>query len=210
MKGKYVVVEGIEGSGKTTMIQVIFKIFLKNGIKKIHCTREPGGTPLAEKMRQLIKHGVDEENIFNKAELFMLYAARIQLIEGIVKPFLSKGEWVISDRHDLSTQAYQGGGRNFSIKFLKKLRKIALGNFSPDLTLYLDVDPRVGFNRICNNRIQLDRIEMESLDFFNKVRFRYLDLANQNDSIIVVDANQSLKKVQNDICKILLNWLKNV
>ncbi|MGP1931901.1 MAG: dTMP kinase, partial [Arsenophonus sp. ET-DL12-MAG3] len=118
MKSHYIVIEGLEGAGKTTIIKTIAEILSKIGVTKIEFTREPGGTPLAEKLRQLIKNNIVNEKITNKAELLMIYAARIQLIENIIKPALKSGRWVIGDRHDLSSQAYQGGGRELSSKLI--------------------------------------------------------------------------------------------
>ncbi|WMY94709.1 MAG: dTMP kinase [Arsenophonus sp.] len=205
MKSRYIVIEGIEGAGKTSAVKISIKILTEIGIKEIECTREPGGTPLGEKLRELIKYGIFEEIITDKAELLMLYAARIQLIENVIKPSLLKGKWVIGDRHDLSSQAYQGGGRQFPIKLIKMLSNRLLNNFRPDLTLYLDIEPEEGLKR-ARNRGKLDRIEKESLDFFKRTRKRYLELASQDKTIITIDANQSLKKVQKNIKNVLLNW----
>ncbi|SUC18600.1 thymidylate kinase [Proteus mirabilis] len=97
-------------------------------------TREPGGTPLAEKLRELIKQGIEGEKVTDKAELLMLYAARVQLVENVIKPALAQGKWVIGDRHDLSSQAYQGGGRGIDKALMKSLRDTVLADFKPDLT----------------------------------------------------------------------------
>lgn len=206
MKSRYIVIEGLEGAGKTTAIKTVVETLAKVGITEIDFTREPGGTPLAEKLRQLIKHGTAEEKVTDKAELLMLYAARIQLIENVIKPALAKGRWVIGDRHDLSTQAYQGGGRGLSPNLMKVLRNSILDDFRPDLTLYLDIEPALGLQR-ARERGELDRIEKESLDFFIRTRQRYLELAAEDDKIITIDANQSLEEVQKTIRHALLNWL---
>ncbi|MGP1956376.1 MAG: dTMP kinase [Arsenophonus sp. NC-PE1-MAG3] len=206
MKNCYIVIEGLEGAGKTTAIKTIIETLTKIGITEIDFTREPGGTPLAEKLRQLIKHGITEEKITDKAELLMLYAARIQLIENVIKPAIAKGRWVIGDRHDLSSQAYQGGGRGFSAELMQVLRNTILDDFRPDLTLYLDIEPGLGLQR-ARKRSKLDRIEKESLDFFKRTRQRYLELATKDDTIITIDANQSLKEMQKIICQALSNWL---
>lgn len=206
MKSRYIVIEGLEGAGKTTAIKTVVETLAKVGITEIDFTREPGGTPLAEKLRQLIKHGTAEEKVTDKAELLMLYAARIQLIENVIKPALAKGRWVIGDRHDLSSQAYQGGGRGLSPNLMKVLRNSILDDFRPDLTLYLDIEPALGLQR-ARERGELDRIEKESLDFFKRTRQRYLELAAEDDTIITIDANQSLEEVQKTIRHALLNWL---
>ena len=206
MKSRYIVIEGLEGAGKTTAIKTVVQTLAKVGITKVDFTREPGGTPLAEKLRQLIKHGIAEEKVTDKAELLMLYAARIQLIENVIKPALAKGRWVIGDRHDLSSQAYQGGGRGISPELMKVLRNTILDDFRPDLTLYLDIEPALGLQR-ARDRGELDRIEKESLDFFKRTRQRYLELAAEDDTIITIDANQSLEEVQKTIHHVLSNWL---
>ncbi|PAV11649.1 dTMP kinase [Arsenophonus sp. ENCA] len=206
MKSRYIVIEGLEGAGKTTAIKTVVETLAKVGITEIDFTREPGGTPLAEKLRQLIKHGIAEEKVTDKAELLMLYAARIQLIENVIKPALAKGRWVIGDRHDLSSQAYQGGGRGLSAELMQVLRNTILGDFRPDLTLYLDIEPTLGLQR-ARDRGELDRIEKESLDFFERTRQRYLELAAEDDTIITIDANKSLEEVQKTIRQTLSNWL---
>ncbi|QLK87625.1 dTMP kinase [Arsenophonus endosymbiont of Aphis craccivora] len=206
MKSRYIVIEGLEGAGKTTAIKTVVETLAKIGITEIDFTREPGGTPLAEKLRQLIKHGIAEEKVTDKAELLMLYAARIQLIENVIKPALAKGMWVIGDRHDLSSQAYQGGGRGLSAELMQVLRNTILDDFRPDLTLYLDIEPTLGLQR-ARDRGELDRIEKESLDFFERTRQRYLELAAEDDTIITIDANKSLEEVQKTIRQTLSNWL---
>ena len=147
MTGKFIVIEGLEGAGKTTARQVIVDTLRENGITDLVYTREPGGTPLAEKLRTLIKDGIDGETVTDKAEVLMLYAARIQLVDNVIKPALARGQWVIGDRHDLSSQAYQGGGRGIDRKLMESLRDTVLGDFYPDFTLYLDLPPETGLAR---------------------------------------------------------------
>ncbi|CRK85515.1 Thymidylate kinase [Candidatus Providencia siddallii] len=207
MKNYFIVVEGLDGSGKTTAINTITKILNNNGIKDIILTREPGGTPIAEKLRKLIKYNIKGDEITNKTELLMLYAARVQLIEKVIKPALEKGKWVIGDRHDLSSQAYQSGGRNINQKLITYLSNMVIGKFKPTLTLYLDLPPKIGLKRILSRR-KIDRIEKEQLSFFVRTRARYLEIASTDSSIITIDANQNLKQVQHEIYKILNQWLK--
>jgi len=152
---------------------------------------------------------VGDEVITDKAEVMMFYAARVQLVETVIKPALAQGQWVIGDRHDLSTQAYQGGGRGIDQQMLATLRDAVLGSFRPDLTLYLDVTPEVGLRR-ARARGELDRIEQETLDFFNRTRARYLELAAQDPSIRTVDATQSLDEVKQAIRQTVRDWLKEV
>ncbi len=206
MTGKFIVIEGLEGAGKTTARQVIVDTLHENGITDLIYTREPGGTPLAEKLRTLIKDGIDGETVTDKAEVLMLYAARIQLVDNVIKPALARGQWVIGDRHDLSSQAYQGGGRGIDRKLMQSLRDTVLGDFYPDFTLYLDLPPEIGLSR-ARSRGELDRIEQESLDFFRRTRARYLELAESDPRIVTVDASQSMDNVHQSIRTAVLDWL---
>ncbi len=207
MKSKFVVIEGLEGAGKTTARNTIVSVLNQNGINDIVFTREPGGTPLAEKLRDLFKRGTDGELPTIKAEVLMLYAARVQLVETVIKPALARGAWVVGDRHDLSSQAYQGGGRGVDPQLMTSLRDTVLGDFRPDLTVYLDLPPLVGLKR-ARARGELDRIEQEALPFFERTRARYLELAAQDDSIVTVDAAQSLEQVAADIRQVVSHWLQ--
>lgn len=108
MKSNFIVIEGLEGAGKSTAIQTVLDTLNKSGIHDIVNTREPGGTPLAEKMRALVKEEQEGEELQDMTELLLLYAARVQLVENVIKPALANGQWVVGDRHDMSSQAYQG------------------------------------------------------------------------------------------------------
>ena len=208
MTGKFIVIEGLEGAGKTTAINTVARILKQHHICDLQFTREPGGTPIAEALRNIIKNGLDNEPLTDKAELLMLYAARIQLVDNVIKPALKMGKWVIGDRHDLSTQAYQGGGRQIDKVFIETLQAQVLGNFKPDLTLYLDIAPELGLMR-AKSRGQLDRIEQQSLPFFERIRQRYLQLAERDNTIITIDANKSIEEVTTQIETILNSWLIN-
>ncbi|QIQ20912.1 dTMP kinase [Zophobihabitans entericus] len=203
--GKFIVIEGLEGAGKTTAINTVAAVLKPH--HDLVFTREPGGTPLAEALRTLIKQSVNDEPLTYKAELLMFYAARIQLIDNVIKPALQAGKWVVGDRHDMSTQAYQGGGRQLDAKFMSMLKQMVLGDFKPDLTIYMDIAPEIGLMR-ARQRGELDRIEKESLAFFERIRARYLEIARADPSVIIIDAAQDIDKVTDDI-KIKLNqWLK--
>ncbi|NDL61913.1 dTMP kinase [Acerihabitans arboris] len=206
MHSKFIVIEGLEGAGKTSAIAVLVETLRRRGITDVVFTREPGGTPLAEALRRLIKDGIDNEVVTDKAELLMLYAARAQLVENVIKPALARGAWVIGDRHDLSSQAYQGGGRGIDPDLLTALRDLVLGDFRPDLTLYLDLPPVIGLRR-ARARGELDRIEQESLAFFERTRARYQALAAADDSIMTVDAGRPLAQVSEALRARLDGWL---
>ena len=209
MRSKYIVIEGLEGAGKTTARDLVVETLKTLGVDEMVFTREPGGTQLAEKLRSLVLNikSVGDEVITDKAEVLMFYAARVQLVDTVIKPALAEGKWVIGDRHDLSTQAYQGGGRGIDRGMLATLRDAVLGDFRPDLTLYLDVTPEVGLKR-ARARGELDRIEQESLDFFNRTRARYLELAAQDSSIRTIDATQSLDEVTRAIRETVTRWVQ--
>ncbi len=207
MAGKFIVIEGLEGAGKSTAHQCVVDALKKLGIDDVVFTREPGGTPLAEKLRRLIKHET-EEPVTDKAELLMLYAARIQLVENVIKPALAQGKWVVGDRHDMSSQAYQGGGRQLDRRLLQSLKENILGDFEPDLTLYLDIDPAVGLAR-ARGRGELDRIEQQNLDFFHRTRARYLALVKDNPKAVIINAEQSVEQVQQDIRQALRRFVEN-
>lgn len=204
MVGKFIVIEGLEGAGKSTAHQCVVDALKELGIDDVVFTREPGGTPLAEKLRHLIKHET-EEPVTDKAELLMLYAARIQLVENVIKPALAQGKWVVGDRHDMSSQAYQGGGRQLEQRLLQSLKETILGDFEPDLTLYLDIDPTVGLAR-ARGRGELDRIEQQNLDFFHRTRARYLALVKDNPKAVIINAEQPVEQVKADIQSAVKNW----
>lgn len=206
MTGKFIVIEGLEGAGKTTAQNTVIQTLRARGIADLVFTREPGGTPLAERLRSLIKEGHPDEPLTDKAEVLMLYAARVQLVENVILPAMERGAWVIGDRHDLSSQAYQGGGRQIDSVLLQTLRDTVLGRFRPDLTLYLDIAPALGLQR-ARQRGELDRIEQQDLSFFERTRTRYLELAQNDPNIRIIDAGQALPVVTAAIEATLNQWL---
>ncbi|KGQ25334.1 thymidylate kinase [Gallibacterium anatis CCM5995] len=207
MTAKFIVLEGLEGAGKTSARDTVVAVLKELGINEFVFTREPGGTPLAEKLRQLIKQGEGDEVITDKAELLMLYAARVQLVENVIKPALKQGKWVIGDRHDLSSQAYQGGGRGLDANLLMTLKQAVLGDFTPDLTLYLDVDPEIGLAR-ARSRGELDRIEQQQIDFFQRTRQRYLQLVEADEKSVTIDANLGFPEVNKQLRQAITQWFQ--
>ena len=201
MPGKFIVIEGLEGAGKSTALRHVVAWLQQHGVARIEQTREPGGTPLAERMRTIVKE-VHEEPLTMQAELLLMYASRVQLVENRIKPALAKGVWVVGDRHDLSSQAYQGGGRGIDTHLITQIKQAVLGDFAPDLTLYLDIDPALGLTR-ARARGELDRIELEQLSFFERTRARYLMLAAADPRIHVIDASQSEAEVAAAIARVL-------
>ncbi len=207
-RGKFVVIEGLEGAGKSTAVAAIQTLLEQQGIEYIN-TREPGGTPIAESLRTIVKQGVDGEQVCDSTELLLMYAARAQLVETCIKPALNEGKWVVGDRHDLSSQAYQGGGRELGVDKLQAIKQIAIGSFEPDLTLYLDIEPGLGLSR-ARDRGELDRIEQQALSFFERSRAVYLAQAEANENIVKIDASQSIDKVACDIQAALNNYLNTL
>ncbi|MGV3002576.1 dTMP kinase [Vibrio sp. E150_018] len=205
---KFIVVEGLEGAGKSTAINAVLETLKQHSILDVVQTREPGGTTLAEKLRALVKEEHAGEELHDVSELLMMYAARVQLVENVIKPALANGQWVLGDRHDLSSQAYQGGGRQISPEIMSNLKQTALGDFKPDLTLYLDIDPKIGLER-ARGRGELDRIEKMDISFFERVRARYLETAQQDPSIITINANQTIEQVASDLHRALQVWFDN-
>ena len=206
MRGKFIVVEGLEGAGKSSVIGLIVQA-LKDAGKRVEQTREPGGTPMAEAIRECVKQDWDE-TVSEETELLLMYAARVQLLTNKIFPSLDAGAWVVGDRHDLSSQAYQGGGRGVSGKTMTAISDIALKGFKPDLTLYLDVEPAVGLER-ARGRGELDRIEQAGLTFFERTRAKYLSLAEQDESIVVISAMQPMEKVHQDVIAIINDYVTN-
>lgn len=196
MSAKFIVIEGLEGAGKSSVISVVREFIRQLGQQCI-CTREPGGTPMAEAIRECVK-GDWQESIAEETELMLMYAARRQLLVNVIQPALSKGTWVIGDRHDMSSLAYQGGGRGIRYDKIAPLRDLCLQGFQPDLTLYLDVDPEEGLKR-ARGRGELDRIERSGLAFFERTRARYLELANHDTSVFVIDAMQPMAEVHRKV-----------
>ena len=206
-KAKFIVVEGLEGAGKSTAIKTVLDTLQSEGIEDIQTTREPGGTALAEQLRTLVKQDHEGESLQDMTELLLMYAARVQLVENVIKPALAVGHWVVGDRHDMSSQAYQGGGRQLPLKTLQDLKQTTLGEFKPDLTIYLDIDPKLGLSR-ARGRGELDRIEKMDMSFFERTRERYLELASTDDKVVTINANQSIDAVASDIQSQLRKWLK--
>ncbi|WP_318443766.1 dTMP kinase [Photobacterium leiognathi] len=207
MIGKFIVIEGLEGAGKSTAINQVMDTLAQHGINDPVSTREPGGTPLAEQMRALVKEGHPDEPLTDMAELLLLYAARIQLVDNVIKPALNQGKWVIGDRHDMSSQAYQGGGRGFDKALMENLRDTVLGDFRPDLTIYMDIDPELGLQR-ARGRGALDRIEQMNIDFFHRARARFLELSENQPNVIIIDASQTLEEVTAALRSALNTWLE--
>lgn len=206
MRGRFITIEGTEGVGKTTNIEYI-KQWLDDRAISYVSTREPGGTPLAEEIRQVLLAN-REEKVCSKAELLMMFAGRAQHIDQVIEPQLAKGNWVLCDRFTDATYAYQGAGREMGDELIKSLETMVQGAMRPDLTLVLDVPVELGLER-AGNRSEPDRFEREKTDFFNRVRQAYLSMATNNPQRYkIIDASQNLEHVQLQIEAALTSFLQ--
>lgn len=207
-RGLFLTLEGAEGVGKSTNIEFITERLRQQGIDFV-LTREPGGTDLAEKIRDLLL-GVSDEPMSELAELLLVFAARAQHIEQLIEPALASGKWVICDRFTDATFAYQGGGRGLSMETIEQLQTLVQNSLRPDLTIILDLDPTIGMER-ANNRGELDRFEQEQMSFFQRVRQSYLDIAAADPvRCKVIDASKPLEEVKLDLLDALASGLERL
>ena len=204
-KGHFIVIEGLEGAGKSTALDRIKTTLMGYGLEVL-VTREPGGTSLGEAVRGLIKKTIPNEPLDARAELLLFYAARVQLVEHVIKPALARGQWVLADRFELSTFAYQGAGRGLDRSMIAQLSKFCLHGLQPHLTFFLDITPEQGFQRI-RARGHLDRIEQEPLDFFKAVHASYHEQIRGMSHVVTVDASQPLVEVSASIQSALEAYL---
>lgn len=200
-RGKFLTIEGTEGVGKSTNLAFVADWLRARGIEVI-VTREPGGTPLAEEIRSLLL-SKRQEAVDETAELMLVFAARAQHLAQVIKPALTSGAWVLSDRFTDATYAYQGGGRGLSKFTIEQLEQLVQGDLRPDLTLILDIDVELGLNR-ARQRGELDRFESEAIVFFERVRAAYRQRAETApERYALVDAGKTLEEVQVEIDQVL-------
>jgi len=206
--GLFITIEGGDGSGKSTLAKGVVQELLAQGYR-VHATREPGGTALSEKIRDLILHPEASLKIGNKAELLLFLAARVQHIDEVILPKLRLGEVVICERFSDSTIAYQGAARHLGTQEVETLCKLST-HLDPDFTFLLDIDPHEGLKRVKEKRkSSFDRLENEEIQFHNEVRQGYLHLADRYpDRITILDASlpkeQLLKKALAEVTPHLL------
>lgn len=197
MRGKLITLEGGEGVGKSTNLAFIQHQLEQAGVELV-VTREPGGTEVAEKIRQLLLTPSDEP-ICELAELLLVFAARAQHVEQLIKPALERGAWVLCDRFVDATYAYQGGGRAMNLDTIAILERMVLNEVRADMTLLLDLPVEVGMAR-ARARAELDRFEQEQFSFFEAVRAAYLARAKaEPDRVVIIDAAPALEMVQQQI-----------
>ena len=209
MKGRFITFEGVEGCGKSTNITWAADYLQERGVKTL-LTREPGQTQVGEEVRNvLLRQRQAEEPLLPMAELFLMFASRAQILEEVVTPALDAGTWVLCDRYVDSSIAYQGGGRELGVDRVKSVMR-SMGDLyvEPDLTILLDLPPVLIEDRLSDRT--LDRFENEDLIFFHRVRNTYLELADEESRIQVVDAAQSLDEIQRDIGGILNGLVRTI
>jgi len=200
-RGKFISLEGSEGVGKTTSLNFI-KSFIESKGHKVLVTREPGGTPLAEDLRALLLSN-RQEAVEPDTELLLMFAARCQHVNQVIKPALANGDWVLCDRFVDASFAYQGGGRGIDFDRIAQLEQWSLGDFSPDLTILLDMSVEAGMERT-RLRGAPDRFETEKLEFYERIRAAYLKRAKQfTQRIHIIDAAPEVETVQRSLKALL-------
>jgi dTMP kinase len=199
VRGKFITLEGIDGAGKSTHAKTIAAALEAHG-KKVLLTREPGGTPLAENLRELLLH----QSMHLETEALLMFAARREHLERLIYPALAAGSWVVSDRFTDASFAYQGGGRGLPVSRLEELERWVQGDFQPDLTLLFDLPVAIARGRM-GREAKLDRFEREGEAFFERVRQAYLQRATASPSRIkVIDASQPIDNINKELEEIVL------
>ncbi|WP_262122351.1 MULTISPECIES: dTMP kinase [unclassified Anaerococcus] len=207
MNGKLIVFEGPDGSGKTTILKNVNQKLTEQGYD-IRVVREPGGTEISEKIREII---IDNDNInmAAKTESLLFAASRAQLVEEKIRPGLENGEIILCDRFVLSSLLYQGVGRGLGIDEVKKINDFATGDINPDLTIFFNIDYKTALIRKRAN-FSPDRLENEEFDFHKKIFDAYLDIAEKyKDDIKQVDATRSIDEVSSDVLKLIKDLLED-
>lgn len=204
--GRFITLEGTEGVGKSTNLRFIESVLRQHQIS-YQLTREPGGTPLAEEVRELLLANRDED-VADDAELLLVFAARAQHLARVIRPTLAEGRWVLCDRFTDATFAYQGGGRGLSKEMISQLETMVQRGLQPDLTILLDLPVEIGLAR-ASQRGDLDRFENERVAFFEQVRNAYLERAAADpERFAVIDASGTLEQVQQQIAAVLERYLQ--
>lgn len=199
MRGKFITLEGIDGAGKSTHHAWLIDSLKRRG-REVVATREPGGTPLGEKLRALLLN----EPMHLETEALLMFAARREHLDKVILPALSAGEWVVSDRFTDASYAYQGGGRGLAPEKIMALERWVQGDFQPDLTLIFDLPVETALERLCRTGNAPDRFEQETRDFFVRVRESYLQRAGANpERIKVIDSAESIDNIHKTLEKII-------
>lgn len=207
MRGRFITIEGGEGAGKSTAQSYIAEKLEAQGLAVV-CTREPGGTPLAEAIRHTLL-SLEGEAPVELAELLLVFAARAQHLAKVIEPALAQGKWVICDRFTDATFAYQGSARGLSYETITMLERLVQGDQRPDAVVLMDLPPALGMKR-ARARGDLDRFEREDQAFYDRVRAGYLRRAEMNAARYrIVDASQSLEGVRRDLSELIGQWIND-
>jgi len=197
-EAKFITFEGVDGAGKSTHLAWFTDALRQRGIDLV-LTREPGGTPLGEKLREILLH----EPMHAETEAMLMFAARREHLEQVIRPALEQGTWVVSDRFSDASFAYQGGGRGVSIAKLEQLERWVQDDLQPDLTLLFDIPIEVARQRLASNA-SLDRFELEQGEFFERVRQAYLARATKMPQrFIVIQAEKSISEVKQKLSEVI-------
>lgn len=207
VRGRLITFEGPEGGGKSTQAAMLIARLEERGIEIIY-TREPGGTKLGEAIRGILQYDAAGEDPCPESEVLLFEASRAQLVRKVIQPALARGAWVVCDRFFDSTTAYQGFGRGFSVELIETINRFAIGDTMPDMTILLDVNISLGMQRCAKRqagkKIKYDRIESEALEFHEKVRQGYLELARRYpERFRKVDAMRHAEPIAADIWKLV-------
>ncbi|MDO5532694.1 dTMP kinase [Sutterella sp.] len=202
-RGRFITIEGIDGAGKSTQSMKLEELIASRGIRVRH-TREPGGTPAGERVRELLL----SSDMGPTAETLLFFASRAEHVEKLIRPALEAGEWVLSDRFTDATYAYQVGGKGFPGERVEELERWTLGDFAPDLTILFDIDPAIAAARLAARAGDKDRFERMGVDFFTRVREAYLTRARAcPERFLIVDAAGSPEDVTAEIAAKVAPWL---
>ena len=200
-RGRFITFEGIDGAGKSSQIDAVEAALKARGLEVVR-TREPGGTPLAEKIRGLLL----TEDMGTNCETLLFFAARAEHLEKVIRPALARGAWVLSDRFTDATYAYQVGGKGYSAQAVELLEKLVQGDLTPDKTVLFDIDPRIAAERLAKARAA-DRFEAEGLAFFTGVRNAYLDRAHANAGrFVILNSVEPLETVREKLLMEVQTW----
>jgi len=202
-QGKFITLEGIDGAGKSTHLPWITEVLRGRG-KEVVTTREPGGSPLGERLREILL----SQTMHLETEALLMFAARREHLDKLIMPALERGAWVVSDRFSDATYAYQGGGRGLAEGRIEQLENWVHSDFQPDLTLLFDLPPEIACQRMASSGAPPDRFEREAQDFFTAVRSVYLDRALRNPHrICVIDAAETIYQIKEKLENIIISRL---
>ena len=194
----FITFEGIDFSGKSTQIELL-KDYLVDHNKKVEILREPGGTEISEKIRNILLDNKNDE-MFAETELLLFSSSRAQLVREKIRPYLEKGIYVISDRFHDSSTAYQGYGRGVPLDVVTHVHNLAIGDTIPDITFFIDIPVGIANERRKKkSKGKLDRIEVSDTEFYNRVRTGYLEIAKKEERFKVIDGTQTIETIQNQI-----------